>query len=164
MNKEKKVRLYINGERKKDIYQYATKWEVFKFKVRKFFVNLLFWGIVTSIIGGIFYLYYQSNPSIIYTRAEVIKEVPVKANVMERIAKCESPTGQFKDGQVSLNANADHSVDIGKYQINNRAWGKKATEMGLNLMVEQDNEKMAEYIYENYGTQPWYSSLKCWSK
>lgn len=164
MNKEKKVRLYINGERKKDIYPHATKWQIFKFKLRKFVINLIFWSFIISIIGGCFYLYYQAHPAIIYTQAEIIKEVPLKSNVMDRIAKCESPTGHYVNGQVSLNANTDHSVDIGKYQINNRAWSKKATEMGLNLMIEKDNEEMAQYIYANYGTQPWYSSAKCWQR
>lgn len=165
MNKQKKVRLYINGERQKDVYQYATKWQVFKFKARRFIINVLFWGFIVSIVGIGFYIYYQYNPSIVYTRAEVIKEVPVKASVMDRIAKCESPTGHYdSNGQVALNANSDHSVDIGKYQINNKVWGKKATEMGLNLMVEKDNEQMAQYIYQNYGTGAWYSSSKCWSK
>ena len=84
---------------------------------------------------------------------------------MERIAKCESGNNQFDStGQVQLNANTNKSVDIGVFQINNKVWGKKATELGYDLMVEKDNRAMAEYIYETRGTEPWGASSKCWSK
>lgn len=161
--KEKKVRLYINGERKRDIYPHATKWQIFKFKFRKFMVNLLFWGIITSVIGGGFYIYYQFNPSIIYTKAEVIKEVPIKASVLDRIAKCESGGQHWKNGQVLVKGNDNGSVDVGKYQINT-IWFPKATELGLNLMVEKDNEAFAQYLFSTYGSEPWIWTKKCWNK
>lgn len=165
MNKEKKVRLYVNGKRYKDIYPHATKWEVFKFKVRKLFVNILFWGMIAGIIFGIFKLGGVLNPATIYTTAEVIKEVPIQAPVLERIAKCESGGSQFdKNGQLTLNGNKDGSVDIGKFQINNKYWGKKAKELGYDLTKEKDNEAFAQYLYTNYGTDAWVWSKKCWNK
>jgi len=65
-------------------------------------------------------------------------------------------------GQVIMNANKNGTVDIGKYQINTFYWGQKATELGYDLANEKDNEEMALWIYENYGTEPWYSSSKSW--
>ena len=153
------------GQRLKDIYPHATKWQVFKFKVRKFIGRVVLLGLIGFVLWGAFKLGAELNPATIYTKAEVIKEVPIKAPVMDRIAVCESG-GQHldKNGQVQLNANTNGSVDIGKYQINNKAWGKKATELNLNLFVEEDNKAMAQYIYETHGTEPWYSSKKCWQR
>lgn len=78
--------------------------------------------------------------------------------ILQKIAKCESKTGQYKDGQVTINA----SQDLGKFQINLPIWAKKATAMGLNLADEKDNTTFALYLFDNYGTSPWNSSAKCW--
>jgi hypothetical protein len=59
--------------------------------------------------------------------------------------------------------NTNKTVDIGRYQINT-VWFAKATELGLDLTNEQDNYKMAVYIYTNFGTEPWVYSKKCWNK
>lgn len=160
----KKTKVWYMGKRLKDIYPHATKWQVFKYRVRKFLLNCLKLVIWAGIIFGIFTAGRYLYPAKVYTTQEIIKEVPIQAQVLERIAKCESPTGHWKDGQVAMNSNTNRSVDIGKYQINNQAWGKKATELGYNLVVEEDNEAMANWIYTNRGTEDWYSSKKCWQK
>lgn len=165
MNKHKGLKVLWYGGAMKDIYPHATKWQVFLYHVRVFLLRVFIVVILCGSIYGAFIAGGIYNPAVIYTKAEVIKEVPVKAPILDRIAKCESPTGHYdKNGQISLNANTDRSVDIGKYQINNRAWGKKATELGYNLMVEKDNDAMAHWIYENRGTEDWYSSKACWMK
>jgi hypothetical protein len=53
---------------------------------------------------------------------------------------------------------------MGIMQIHLPIWGKKASEMGLNLAVEADNKKFGEWLYENYGTEPWVHSKHCWNK
>lgn len=161
----KKVKVFWMGQRLKDVYPHATKWQVFMFRVRRFIGRVVLIGMISIVLWGVFKLGSILNPATIYTKAEVIKEVPIKAPVLERIAKCESGGSHYdKNGQVQLNANTNGSVDIGVYQINNKAWGHKATELNLNLMVEEDNRKMAQYIYETHGTEPWYPSKKCWNK
>lgn len=161
----KKVRFYINGVRQKDIRPNKTKWQLFIYRVKVFF-KVLFWGVVImGVLIGIYELGSLNSSKIVYKQKEVIKEIPIKAPIMERIAKCESPTGHYgKNGQVTVRANKNGTVDIGSRQINNYYWGAKATEMGLNLWIEQDNIKMGDWIYQNYGTEPWSSSKKCWSK
>jgi len=164
MNKKVKITDYTRkGKKTRYEYIHLTKWQVFKNKVKVFFKRL-FWCIVIELAcWGIFKAGGYANPSIIYTKAEVIKEIEIKAPILERIAKCESPTGHYgKNGQVVVRGNDNHTVDIGKYQINSYYWGAKATELGLNIWVEKDNEAMANYIYKNYGTSPWVSSSKCW--
>ena len=160
------VKVVYMGKRLKDVYPHATKWQVFKYRVRKFFIKLIWCAILALVVVGIFEAgRYLSPKAVIYTQQEVIKEVPIKAPIMERIAKCESPTGHYgKNGQVVTRGNDNHTVDIGYLQINNTYWGAKATELGLNLFVEEDNKKMGDWIYQNIGTSPWSSSMKCWNK
>lgn len=160
----KPIKVYFHGKRLKDIYPHATGWQVFKYKVRKFLRKVFITAVIIASIVGIFKLGGILNPATIVTKAEIIKEVEVKAPILDRIAKCESPTGHWKNGQVVMRSNKDHSVDVGKYQINNSAWGAKATELGLNLTVEKDNEAMAIWIYKNRGTGDWYASKDCWMK
>ncbi len=153
------VKKYFNGKR------YYTVWD----KVQLIAIWLFKWFVMIAVMGGIItliVLYVQARyPKVIYTTAEVIKEVPAKAPILDRIAKCESPSGHYdKTGQVVARGNKNSSVDIGKYQINNDVWGAQATKLGYNLFVEKDNEAMAHWIYENVGTGPWYLSAKCWSK
>lgn len=114
-------------------------------------------------VGG--YYYAKSNVAPVTLWAKQVVEIPVKevSPVLERIAKCESGGVHTKDGQVIFNANTNKTVDIGKYQINS-VWNKKATELGLDLTKESDNEQFALWIYENRGTEDWYSSKSCWSK
>lgn len=113
--------------------------------------------------AGVFMAKGTIQPTTLWAK-EVI-EIPVKEMppVLKRIAKCESGDIHYKNGQVIFNANTNGSVDIGRYQINT-VWNKKATELGLDLSKEKDNEVMAMWIYENRGTEDWYSSKSCWSK
>jgi len=153
-----------NGKPIRKIYPHATGWQVFKFKLKRFIRRVIWLSVLLITIWGIYEYGGMMHPSTIYTRAEVIKEVEVRAPILDKIARCESPTGHWKNGQVSFNGNKDGSTDIGKYQINDRIWGKKATELGYNLTVEKDNEAMAHWIYENRGTEDWVWSKKCWNK
>ena len=95
---------------------------------------------------------------------EIVNQLvtPTKAPVLVRIAKCESNGSQFSRGQVITHSNRNGSVDIGKYQINIRNWGKQATKLHYNLATLKGNTAMAQYIYLNYGTGAWYASAKCW--
>jgi hypothetical protein len=110
--------------------------------------------------AGMYYAKSNIKPEVAW--AKEIVEVPVKVipPILKKIAKCESGGSHLKNGQVVINA----TQDAGKYQINLPVWSKTASSMGLNLMVEADNEKFAMYLFENYGTEPWSASRGCWSK
>ena len=83
--------------------------------------------------------------------------------VLNRIAKCESGGKQFEsNGQVVHGKKV--RGDLGKYQINIIHWGEEAMRLNLNLLKEEDNEKMALYIFENFGTSAWSNSTNCWNK
>lgn len=123
--------------------------------------------------GGAFYAIFMlgaftwsTSTTEAYTNTVIVQ---AEAPVLDRIADCESGSGKGtathydKNGQVLLRGNKNGTVDVGKYQINS-VWYAKATELKLDLTKEEDNKKMAEHIYANYGTEPWFASKKCWMR
>lgn len=163
----KAVKIYWHGKRLKDIYPYATRWEVFKYRVKRFVRKLVIvlcsMGVGYAMLFAAYAAGSHLNPRTVYAEKEVQVIVETDAPVLARIAKCESGNRHYKDGQVIFNANTNGSVDIGKYQINS-LWNKKATEMGLDLTKEKDNETFAKYLYANLGTEPWSASKSCWNR
>lgn len=80
--------------------------------------------------------------------------------VLVKIAWCESRGHQTTpNGDLLVGVNGQ---DLGLYQINAPTWYKKSKELGYNIFFREDNEKMALWIYANYGTKPWNASSKCW--
>lgn len=84
--------------------------------------------------------------------------------ILKRIAECESGNTHYdKNGQVLMIGNTNKTVDVGRYQINDHYQGNSATAVGLDITKEEDNEKYAIWLFENYGTEPWIHSKKCWA-
>jgi hypothetical protein len=83
--------------------------------------------------------------------------------VLQRIAQCESSGQQFtQDGKVLRGKR--HPQDTGLFQINAVVWAKQAEALGYDIRTRDGNESMARYIFDNYGSVPWQSSAKCWSR
>jgi hypothetical protein len=136
--------------------------------------------VLSFVAGSIVGTYALGSAS---TSAQVVyASVPTPVSTMpdlpilDRIGDCESgqrnkegkpiagTATQFaKDGQVILNANSNHTVDIGKYMINNNVWGETATKMGDDLMTEQGNTNFAIWLFTNKGDSAWEDSSSCWS-
>jgi len=166
--KMKAIKVFYNGEPLNKIYPYATKWEVVKYRTIKILRNVAIFSVKFAVVclamAGSYQLGSYLNPTVKTVFAEKLVEVETIPPVMQRIAKCESGGIHKKNGQVVFNSNTNKTVDIGKYQINS-IWNKKATELGLDLTVEKDNEKFAMWLYKNYGTSPWESSRRaCWDR
>jgi outer membrane murein-binding lipoprotein Lpp len=101
MEKNKKVRLYFMGKRKKDIYLNMTKWEVFKLKVKNTVRSLV---IVAMIVGVLCLFYYAGGMSNLAQNAHTtqVKEVLIdnltpkinelKTAILNEIKTCESMT------------------------------------------------------------------------
>ena len=142
----------------------SMKWYHFKLKVRSFLKKILFWFIVVCMLAGVIQYFRWAYPTQIEVIKEVVIERPIEYPVLKRIAMCESNDKHFGDsGQVLMVGNTNKSVDVGRYQINS-LWFKKASELGLDLTLEKDNEAFAIYLYKTYGTEPWVWSKKCWNK
>lgn len=161
------MKLFYMGERLKDIYPHATKWEVMKYKARMAFKRLVRFSVAGGLLYGAFIAGGMLNPITSYATIEKLVPVETVSPVLERIAKCESDSNHFdKNGQVLVRGNNGDrtSVDVGRYQINMKHWGAKATELGFDLFNEEDNAKMAKWLYGQFGTEPWVHSKKCWNK
>ena len=90
---------------------------------------------------------------------EYFKETPILAE----ISRCESTFRQVdKDGEVLRGV--VNGSDLGLMQVNEFYHGKKATELGFDLMTVDGNLAYAKYLYEQEGTAPWSASKKCWGK
>jgi hypothetical protein len=96
------------------------------------------------------------------TQVVIVKEDTLPP-VMQRIAQCESRGQHFtKEGKVLLGHR--HPQDTGLFQINAVVWAKKAEALGYDIRTPEGNTQMARYIFENYGSEPWRSSAKCWRR
>jgi hypothetical protein len=144
-------------------------WVIVFFKLRELWA----WSKPKLAVIGLMYLmglsYFVGTLNGGVVEAEFIKEQATPP-VLQRIMSCESQgsaklkgTHYDKNGQVLMRSNTNRSVDVGIAQINT-VWFKKAKELGYDITKEEDNKAMAEWIYHNVGTQPWYSSAKCWQK
>jgi len=162
----KTLRVIYNFQPMLNYYPYATTWKIIKWKMARSVRNV---SIVASfvIVGGASALTWNKlHPVTVW--AEKTIEVPIEKGIppiMSRIAKCESGGVHIdpKTGQVIMRSNTNGSVDVGKFQINS-IWFKKASDLGLDITKELDNEKMAMWIYENKGTTDWSASQTCWYK
>ena len=165
-----KINVFWNGKKLREIYPHASTWQILKWRLKRLFrktiivLGFIFLLVGTFKVGGFV------NSTSYAVEVEKIVEAPIKAVVLDRIAGCESegnPNSKGvhydKNGQVLMRANNNGTVDVGKYQINS-VWFKKASELGLDLTKEKDNEQMAMWIYTNRGTEDWYPSKKCWQK
>lgn len=142
--------------------QHTTKFQRFLAKVRFIIKRLAQFAMFLLFIYAVYFAGQLSTDHIIVAQAETIAQ-PLPA-VMLRIAKCESNNSHYENGQVLVRGNTNKSVDIGKFQINQRVWSKKATELHLDLFNEKDNETFALYLYHTLGTEPWYASRECWNR
>jgi len=159
----KPLKVFYNGKLLREIYPHATRWQVIKYKVRKFFRKVF----IVSGASAIVYVAYLSgglfNPQVQIVEAEQ----PTPA-ILQRISSCETHgnvkvkgTHYGKSGQVIMSPNTNGTVDVGMYQINS-VWFSQATKLNLDITKPEDNQKMAEWIYANRGTGDWSSSAKCW--
>ncbi len=167
-NQFKKTRIYHNGKIISTFRADGRKY-TFMQKIDMFMIKWIQRGMVAAFILGAITGSYKlgqvtTAPKLVKADT-IVKEVATMPEipVMARIAKCESGGKQLdKNGQVIMHANTNNTIDAGKFQINITVWGKTAHNMGLNLMVEKDNEAFAQWLYLNVGTSPWSASQKCW--
>lgn len=168
-----KTKVYVNGSHMGDITvdgskrltKKITKFQIFKYRAGRFMDNFAKAVFVVSIAVGSFQLGGIMNPTTVAGKEIQVETNVINAPVLDRIAKCESSGSQdAKNGQITYHSNSDGSIDVGKYQINIKYYGAVATKLGLDLTKEDDNRKMAEWIYLNRGTSDWSASANCWNK
>ena len=126
-------------------------------------LNILTW----ASIGG--YRYAKETLAPVTVFAEKKVEVPVKEfpPILQKICNAEVtgdkniPSHQFnKDGSV-VRGKITPS-DIGYCQISEIIWNDTARKLGYDIFTEEGNKAMAIWLFENYGSEPWYLSKKNW--
>ena len=90
---------------------------------------------------------------------EIAKKPPIPP-ILERIAACESGNRQFDEKGIILGK--VNRYDRGRFQINEKYHGEKATELGYDLNTLEGNTNFALWLFEREGAKPWNASRKCW--
>ena len=80
---------------------------------------------------------------------------------MVKVAFCESTHRHYTDTGV-LRGTVDNR-DTGVFQINTHYWLDRSIELEHDIFTLEGNIAMARYIYDKYGTRPWYPSEPCWN-
>lgn len=137
------------------------RYSSFKTKVRRFVKKVVSLSFKAAVIYAALLIGILVAPQVPEMVVQAETSVPP---IMQRIAKCETNNQHYgKSGQVLMTGNTNKSVDVGRYAINS-VWFTKATEMGLDLTDEEDNETFALWLYAERGTGDWYPSQHCWKK
>lgn len=133
-----------------------------KFAVRWFVIRAAIAVIATALLGmGYAYSQFESAHTLVAVNVPVTQaEV---APILQKICMAESGCKQFDvSGLPVMHANTNGSVDIGKYQINNKIWGAKAKELNMDILTESGQDSLARWILLNRGSTAWNSSAKGW--
>lgn len=94
---------------------------------------------------------------------EIEKVFGEKAEVMKKVAFCESSLNHYDDNGEVLRGYVDKR-DSGLYQINEYYHLEKSKELGLNIYTVEGNIAYAKYLLDTQGLAPWSASKKCWNK
>ena len=129
-----------------------------------------------------------SETEVVYEAPEIIEEVmvmdppaPAIIQLVERvelypdmvpICACESSyegtrygkPQQFEKDGVTVRYGRVNPDDRGMCQINTKYWLKQSLDLGWDIETEDGNIRMANWIYDHHGTQPWSWSKSCWQK
>lgn len=160
--KNKPVKIYYNDKlyAKVDINKRAKK--IKKDRTERNVIAGMIIFFIAVIAGGFF---FEDTTAIKEAEAKEIpkpivieKIVKVKDDtippILLKIAKAESGNRHF-DSQGNVVKGKVNNKDIGKFQLNETVWGKKAKELGYDIYTEKGNEQMALWIFEHYGSVPW---------
>jgi len=144
-----------------------TRGQAFRIKSTRMIKRILTTGALTVGVAWIavgFLHIGLANARTVQVEKEVVKEVRSVPPILKRIMECESGYKHYdKSGQVLTRGNKNLTVDTGIAQINT-VWHKTASGMKLDITKEEDNIQFAIWLFDNYGSEPWYSSKNCWSK
>lgn len=90
----------------------------------------------------------------------IINEFGTSSAMLE-VARCESQYRQYNNDDSVLRGKIDNR-DTGIFQINEKYHLDKSLQLGYSIYTVEGNIKMARYLYDKYGTQPWLASKSCW--
>ncbi len=133
----KQIKVFMGNERLKDIYPHATKWQVFKYRVRRFVRKVIQLFVLGSVISGViaiafFYGKYGESKTALADNVDSLtsKIDSLKNDVVNQIAECET-------------GNANQDTAIVKYDNNSHGTlkGKNIASIGV-LQFKVDTVQM----------------------
>lgn len=181
-NRNHKVKVSINGERQKDMFQYMTSWQSFVYRVKSFFRNLFIGIILVSIIGLIVYVSRIVYPVTVYEiKKEVVQDKSLENKISELENKLvedifikESGGNTEDDALITFDPNPKDSriekASVGGCQFKIptmqeqyiKYYGVQLTRKEA-VMIALDDMKCKEVMHktifaEQYGWQKWYTT------
>ena len=125
-NKFKTIKVYLWGERMKDIYPFASKLEVAKYKTAKFLRKLTQYILLTLVISGIsigLFMYYFPNRVIVSqvtTDNLKPKIAEIQQEAINKLKQCESGGASEDIGLITFDPHATNksveSASLGSFQ------------------------------------------------
>lgn len=175
----KPIKVLVNGKRMKDIYPYATKWQVFKFKVRKFVRSCVVALFLIAVIAVCAVIIRNSFPKTVYLskNVDISNEVynrkieDLKDTVVAKLASCESAGYSESDGIIIFDSNAKASIGQLQFQKTTvihyykTLYGKTITAKEA-VLIALDTEKASQlakdviFTTKNKVSGDWYNCSK----
>lgn len=175
MSKYKAVRLIVMDKRMKDIYPYATKWEVVKYKTAKFIRKLIIWSVIlTTIVFSVRYFFPKVMVKVI--EREVITDTlskkieDVKSGIIADIKLGESLGKPESAGLIIYDTNKEMSIGSYQWQIKSvqyyyKKLYKKEISRKEAILIALDDSLAGKLTYdvvfgEKEGWRNWYNTSK----
>jgi hypothetical protein len=177
----KSVRIMWMGKPLREVYPHATKFQVFKYRVRRairwLVIRFSIGAIATAVLVAVYFYGTTQAATVSATNVIVQAQKEEAFPILRRIAMAESHGSQICTKEIARNGwchtyeigaplvhvNTNGTTDIGKYQINSTHLAE-AVSMGYNVYEEKDNEAFALYLFKTQGSEPWSSSKAGWKK
>lgn len=110
-----------------------------------------------------------ANTESVEPAGEIQAAAPVAKlySILVPVCSCESMGTPYEEPR-QFNADGTvlqgriHPPDTGMCQINKAVWLDTALSLGLDINTKEGNARMANYIYDKHGLEPWKASKYCW--
>lgn len=171
----KKIPLFYNGKRLKDVYPYATKFEVFKFKVTRFFRKVVIVTGAIAFLAGVAvgsFKIGQVTPGTKYVMADssnamfASKIDSLENGVVAQVSSCED-TGHI-EGLIIFDTNHKPSIGIMQFQVTTviryekQLYGNTIDAKQAELIALDDTQSLAlakdvMFKTSNMASADWYN-------
>lgn len=154
----KPLKVYWNGKYLRDIYPFATRYEVFKYRVRKFLRRVVQVSVIAAMLSGVMVGVYQAGKTntiyAVNTDSFPAKVDNLKNDLVNRLADCERAGYEEEDAPIVLDTNKKFSIGVMQFQLdtiihyskvlrNENLTKKEATLLALD---EQRAKDLAKHI------------------
>lgn len=163
----KTIKVSWNGKRLKDVYPYATKWQVVKYRVKRLVRKCLIVSLGMAIVYGAFLVGQASRPIEIKAEQDTLglKVNELKGALLDQLKACENGEGAV----IVFDSNKKASVGSYQFQIDTvkhyyKAFYGQELSTKEAVLLALDDEKArdlaSKIIFEKNGLNNWYNCSK----